>query len=256
MATNSLIGDPYGDCSRLDRVNLHKSDATASGSRFTMRDRMSWDFGLLLPSGQRLAWCGEGLRPLPLRVGLRLLRAASVPEAHCGQVRLRKGHLPLSEPRRASGPCGPARLWGRDLPSRLSQPDRGSQLTDHIPSNELKAEDVPSGGLAQFAYTFDGYQHLGSTDAALQRANEIQHHWVGTGALPEDVDDLRACLFVEYRRERFVEFDDVLRVTAPDGTVLHEPDPSTVTPARAEQERYKRALADRIADLLRRRNEH
>lgn len=29
-----------------------------------------------------------------------------------------------------------------------------------------------------------------------------------------------------------------------------------MTPARDEQERYKRALADRIADLLRRRNEH
>ena len=70
------------------------------------------------------------------------------------------------------------------------------------------------------------------------------------GTLPADIDDLRACLFLEHRRERFVEHDDVFTVWDRDGNLVHEADPERVTPARRAQERYKRALLARIAALL------
>lgn len=126
-------------------------------------------------------------------------------------------------------------------------------MNHHTPSSKLRPEDVPSGSLAAFAFSFDGYAHFGSTEAAMRRAAEIRAGWAAAGRLPENVEDLRACLFVEFRRERFVDLDGTARVTRSDGTVLHEPDPSKETPARAEQERYKRALAAHIADMLRRR---
>ena len=55
-----------------------------------------------------------------------------------------------------------------------------------------------------------------------------------------------AC-FCEYRRERFVEHDDGFSVWDRDGALIHEADPNRVTPACAEQERYNRAVFDRIA---------
>ena len=125
-------------------------------------------------------------------------------------------------------------------------------MTRHIPSSDLSAADVPTGALSEFADSFDGYRHFG--EHHIERANAIRSRWEDAGELPEDVDDLRACLFIEFRRERFLELDDVMTVTAPDGTIIHEPDPSTETAARSEHERYKRVLADRIADMLRRRD--
>jgi hypothetical protein len=56
-----------------------------------------------------------------------------------------------------------------------------------------------------------------------------------------------ACLFCEYRRERFVEHDDGFSVWDRDGALIHEADPNRVTSACAEQERYNRAVFDRIA---------
>ena len=119
-------------------------------------------------------------------------------------------------------------------------------------SDILRAEDVPGygQGLNAFAERFDGYRHFGGTDVASARTNSIRARWVESGALPASVDDLRACLWVAVRREKFVEFDDVFQVIGPDGAVVHEPDPSRVTLGRRGQEHFKRALATRIIDLL------
>ena len=78
----------------------------------------------------------------------------------------------------------------------------------------LRAEDVPGygQGLNAFAERFDGYRHFGGTDVAFARTNSIRARWVESGELPASVDDLRACLWVAVRREKFVEFDDVFQV--------------------------------------------
>ena len=126
-------------------------------------------------------------------------------------------------------------------------------MPDRPDPESLRPEDVPihGQGLNAFAHRFDGYRHFGGSDAAVARTNSIRAQWADDGALPASVDDLRACLWVEARRERFVEFDDVVPVKAPDGTVVHEPDPSRETLGRRVQEHFKRALATRIVGLLR-----
>lgn len=77
------------------------------------------------------------------------------------------------------------------------------------PGGDLGPEDVPGYGhdLNAFANRFDGYQHFRGSEAAMAENNAIRAQWSQTGVLPASIDDLRACLFVEARRERFVEFD-------------------------------------------------
>ena len=125
---------------------------------------------------------------------------------------------------------------------------------NELPTDRLTAADLPdpvdSTQVAEFAHTFDGYRHFGGTHEAIERMEAVRRRWEQDGTLPADLDDLRACLFLEHRRERFVEHDDVFTVWDADGTLIHEADPERVTPARREQQRYKLALLDRIAALL------
>ncbi len=121
-----------------------------------------------------------------------------------------------------------------------------------VPSHELTVADLPDPEnqpeVAEFAHTFDGYRHF--ADRYEERMSVVRQRWEADGTLPDDLDDLRACLFLEHRRERFVELDEVFTIWDPDGTLVHEADPERITPARREQERYKRALLARIAVLL------
>jgi len=95
--------------------------------------------------------------------------------------------------------------------------------------------------LTDFAHTFDGYRHFGGLEAAIARMEGVRRRWEAEGTLPDEVDDLRVCLFLECRPERFVEMDDLVKISNADGTVVHEADPSLTTPARRAQKRYKRA---------------
>ena len=123
---------------------------------------------------------------------------------------------------------------------------------NEISSDRLSAGDLPDTDdqteVAEFAHTFDGYRHFG--EAYEEGLGAVRGRWKSDGSLPEDIDALRACLFLERRRERFVELDDVFTVWDRDGNVKHEADPERVTPARREQERFKRAHVDRIGVLL------
>ena len=120
------------------------------------------------------------------------------------------------------------------------------------PSHQLTAADIPDpedrSALAEFAHTFDGYRHF--SERYEERMNAVRERWEADGTLPDDLDDLRACLFLEHRRERFVELDDVISIWDPDGTLVHEADPERVTPERAAQDRYRSAVVARIAELL------
>ncbi len=54
--------------------------------------------------------------------------------------------------------------------------------------------------IAEFALTFDGYEALGDRTGDL--ANATKHKWTETRALPDDLIELRSCLFFEQRRYR------------------------------------------------------
>ena len=120
------------------------------------------------------------------------------------------------------------------------------------PSDRLTVAELPdlsdSVQVAEFAHTFDGYRHFG--EAYEERLSALRRRWESDGALPDDLDDLRACLFLEHRRERLVELDDVFTVWDRDGSLIHKADPDRVTPQRAEQERFKRALVSGISALV------
>ena len=120
------------------------------------------------------------------------------------------------------------------------------------PSDRLTVADLPdpndSTAVVESAHTFDGYRHFG--ERYEERLSAARGRWEADEVLPVDLDDLRACLFLEHRRERFVELDDVFSVWDREGNLIHEADPQRVTPARAEQERFKRALVEEIGELL------
>jgi hypothetical protein len=80
-----------------------------------------------------------------------------------------------------------------------------SELEIHIPNESLVIPDIPGPRaeftvLVQFARTFDGYEHWGSTELCGEIANKKQ--W-------ETLTELRTCLFFEHRRWRhFGEMPD------------------------------------------------
>ena len=110
---------------------------------------------------------------------------------------------------------------------------------NEVPSNRLSPAELPDRGdstqVAEFAHTFDGYRHFG--ESYEERMVAVRRRWESSGTLPAELDDLRACLFLDHRRERFVELDDVLSIWNADGTLVHEADPERITPQRREQGR-------------------
>jgi hypothetical protein len=53
--------------------------------------------------------------------------------------------------------------------------------------------------IVKFAYSFDGYAHLG-TEKCAELANASLSTFYHSQILPDDIDVLRACLFFEARR--------------------------------------------------------
>jgi hypothetical protein len=73
-----------------------------------------------------------------------------------------------------------------------------------IRSGDLREEDLPStyadwGDYARFAAAFQPR----SRDEAGELANWALARWQRTGELPRTLEELRACLWFEYRRWRF-----------------------------------------------------
>jgi hypothetical protein len=87
---------------------------------------------------------------------------------------------------------------------------------DHsFPENEFGAPEIPSGSLSasmvpslnakwleicQFALTYDGYRHTGSTNACAELANSTRARHRSGKSVPGSLDHLRTCLFFEQRR--------------------------------------------------------
>jgi len=102
----------------------------------------------------------------------------------------------------------------------LSVPHRS--LTRHdVPDPRADFEDIVT-----FAYGFDGYARFG-LEACGELANRTLTTFLADRSLPDDLDELRACLYFEARRFIVLE---------------QEPD----TRARL----YVGALLDRLADRL------
>jgi ADP-ribosylglycohydrolase len=115
----------------------------------------------------------------------------------------------------------------------------------------LRLDDVPTPDgpwdrISEFAHTFNGYAHFGENWG--ERVSAVRDRYFETDALPDDIDDLRACLFCEFRMDRFTWGDDVTLSEPDDEGVRHiigNPDFES-----SPTQRYRRAVIARIRDLL------
>ena len=79
---------------------------------------------------------------------------------------------------------------------------------DEIASQDLRITDIPDPvdfqGILRFAHTYDGYQNFAGSAECGDFANKFSNQYHENKTLPEDLTDLRTCLFYEARRLRFV----------------------------------------------------
>jgi len=59
--------------------------------------------------------------------------------------------------------------------------------------------------LCSFARILDGYGALGGLEPVAELANAASGRWRESGELPDDLVELRACLFFEQRRQRWLD---------------------------------------------------
>lgn len=71
-----------------------------------------------------------------------------------------------------------------------------------VPDAEASWTDV-----SEFALTFDGYEVYDNAERLGEFANHTIEQWKRTGEIPQNLTDLRACLFFEQRR--FRHFGDI-----------------------------------------------
>ena len=75
---------------------------------------------------------------------------------------------------------------------------------DIIPNDKLTLDMLPGpeateGDFVEFGHTFNGYE---AVENCGEVANRAAHAFAAHAALPESLDELRACLFYEQRRNR------------------------------------------------------
>lgn len=59
--------------------------------------------------------------------------------------------------------------------------------------------------IMEFALRFDGYEYWGSFEKCAKIANEWSDRFARDGSLPDNLAELRTCLFFEQRRYRHFE---------------------------------------------------
>jgi hypothetical protein len=115
----------------------------------------------------------------------------------------------------------------------------------------LKLQDVPTTSapweqIAEFAHAFDGYAHFGNDWG--EHVSAVRERYFASGDLPHGLDDLRACLFCEFRMDRFTWGDDVM-LSEPDAEgVRHIVDNPDFESSPTQQ--YRRAIIACIRELL------
>ena len=81
---------------------------------------------------------------------------------------------------------------------------------DLIASSDLRIEDVPGidaewDDVREFALTFDGYDHTRSLETLARLAERTRELYAQNSSLKGSLDDLRASLFFEQRREHWTD---------------------------------------------------
>ena len=119
------------------------------------------------------------------------------------------------------------------------------------PQHALRISDIPTVDapweqIAEFAHTFDGYAHFGSDWG--EHLSAVRERYFATGDLPSDLDDLRGCLFLEFRRDRFTWGDDVMLSEPDEHAVRHIVENPSFD--RSSTQEYRRAIVARIRELL------
>lgn len=133
--------------------------------------------------------------------------------------------------------------------SITDQPRRPSTIASEGLGTVLRPDEVPTpdadwNEIAAFASTFHGYHHLGQRRWVCE---DIHRRFVETGELPEDVDDLRACLFLAFRADRFTWGDEVAFAPDSEGVIHIGNNPDF---DKSPTQRYRRAIISRIRERL------
>jgi hypothetical protein len=112
---------------------------------------------------------------------------------------------------------------------------------------EVPAADAPFQQVIAFAQTFDGYATWGGIGPAQQRHDAARGAFDEDGALPTDLDDLRAALFLAQREHHWAHTGGFIDVAPEDADADFE----VVTPPASFEEpleAYMRALVDAIRE--------
>ena len=88
-----------------------------------------------------------------------------------------------------------------------------------VPNTELQGYLLPHPGaswgeISGFAHTLNGYERWGSFEKCSEIANEILEEYKTSGDLPNNLTNLRTCLFFEARRWRHYGYE-------PDEEAMH-----------------------------------
>jgi len=122
----------------------------------------------------------------------------------------------------------------------------GMQAQGLLRLDDIPLPDAPWEQIAEFAHTFNGYAHFGEAWGA--RFNAVRERYFETEELPDDLDDLRACLFLEFRADRFTWGDDVT-LSEPDAEgvrhIVGNPDFES-----SPTQRYRRAVLAHLRELV------
>ena len=123
-----------------------------------------------------------------------------------------------------------AAAWATNGAASNEHYERNAAMEIEIRSDRLAPDNIPDAfpgveALEPIALSFDAYAHWG--DRCGENAQRAARRFAADGTLPDDLADLRACLFYEHQRLRWAG---------------SEPD-------RVERE-YLQALLDAIRDAL------
>ena len=107
-------------------------------------------------------------------------------------------------------------------------------MSREISNEELKLQDLPEdvtplNTFWLFCHTFNGYEAFNNEGCGLM-ANKALQTWENEQSLPQDLSELRGCLFFEARRWRHFGYD---------------PDPQTLFYLKALLEALRRVLTEK-----------
>lgn len=176
--------------------------------------------------------CWGGVGRTGTVAGCFLIEHSAPPEATIQRIAARRAHTDRA---------------GRAAPETAAQREmvEGWRRDEYLAPWDIPEEGCEYDDIAKFAMTFGGYGYFDGMDDPVRAA--VGRQWMADGTLPDDIDLLRAILFVDFRIDRFTYGDEVT-LSEPDAEgvrhVLNNPDFEETLTAR-----YRRALVGRVREL-------